>query len=256
MLLGSRWRLLRAGAGKHEASSLSLVLSDKAAELLKTRGSTSAAVAADANLTLSEVLACALLPQCLLRLVFTSTGSGWGADSRRIPLLLCCLWCRDCSTEVVLAAPGLQNWHSGGVSFDSLTLEDVVSIGLADGLLVDLSAAGRRRTGSWIRSCCCRRCCWPSMGLLGPFASYHRLSCWCLPMRAHDAVGSLKVSTEHNQAAYGQGVETADILGAGTKPVSAPPAFGELYDKLNEVCFHWQAGLTRGAINAVSHAPT
>ncbi len=38
--------------------------------------------------------------------------------------------------------PGLQKWPAGGVSFDSLLLEDVVSIGLADGLLVDLSAAG------------------------------------------------------------------------------------------------------------------
>ncbi len=39
---------------------------------------------------------------------------------------------------------------------------------------------------------------------------------------------------EENSKAYGEGVTPAEILGSGVKPVSAPPAFGDLYDKINE----------------------
>jgi hypothetical protein len=47
------------------------------------------------------------------------------------------------------------------------------------------------------------------------------------------------VDAAQNEAVYGPGRSPADILGG--QPVPAPPVFGDLYDKLNEVrsCRLW-----------------
>ncbi|KAI3430714.1 hypothetical protein D9Q98_005301 [Chlorella vulgaris] len=121
-----------ATVGKQQTCALLVVLSDKAAELLRAGHSTGAAVGAQANLT-----------------------------------------------------PPRGEWMK--VAQDSLLLEDVVSLGLSDGLMVDLSGA----------------------------------------------VSALRVDAAQNEAVYGPGRSPADILGG--QPVPAPPVFGDLYDKLNEV---------------------
>lgn len=126
--------------GKSEASAVSLVLSETAAKFVAAQVTLHAALSASADIALSQV--CGGWGCCRPDWAQWAAAPRSGAAHRAVGSKL--LLQRRSHNAAHPANPSrcAQKWRTNDYSLDALIAEDVLSAGLADGALVDLSAGG------------------------------------------------------------------------------------------------------------------